>query len=50
MSIDVGAWKTARAGGNAARKRRFSTDAARRGWYAADRARRFGRRFGGVKP
>lgn len=28
------------------RKRRFSTNMAKRSWYALHRARRFGRRFG----
>jgi len=32
------------------RKRRFSTNPARRRWYALHRSRRFGQRFGWIVP
>jgi hypothetical protein len=45
VTIDVPALKTARRACNGSRRRRYSTDPARKRWYAARRAIRFAARI-----
>jgi hypothetical protein len=45
MPIDVQAYRLARRACNGSRRRRYSTDPARKGWYAAQRCLRFAARI-----